>query len=298
MIKEIRENREAAAEVCRKAYADTQALQPKLNAVITFIDPEEQLASLPAEGLLRGVPVAVKDNCCTKGILTTAGSAILRDFVPPYDSTIVENLKKEGAVMICKTSMDELAMGGANTTAFTGPVHNPWDENRIPGGSSGGSVALVAAGAVPMAIGSDTGDSIRKPAAWCGVIGVKPTYGLISRYGCVPYASSLDTLGVITRSVEDACIALQAVAGRDSRDMTSASVACRARVPSQKAASASSVVYGMPKRDTQSVHSGRPTPSAVFQKGSKSSSTPVTRHCEAIWAISVSRARSAANIRA
>ena len=224
MIKEIRENRETAAEVCRKAYADTQALQPKLNAVITFIDPEEQLANLPAEGLLRGVPVAVKDNCCTKGILTTAGSAILRDFVPPYDSTIVENLKKEGAVMICKTSMDELAMGGANTTAFTGPVHNPWDENRIPGGSSGGSVALVAAGVVPMAIGSDTGDSIRKPAAWCGVIGVKPTYGLISRYGCVPYASSLDTLGVITRSVEDACIALQAVAGRDSRDMTSADV--------------------------------------------------------------------------
>lgn len=224
MIKEIRENREAAAEVCRKAYADIQALQPKLNAVITFIDPEEQLANLPEEGLLRGVPVAVKDNCCTKGIRTTAGSAILQDFIPPYDSTIAEKLKKEGAVMICKSSMDELAMGGANTTAFTGPVHNPWDKDRIPGGSSGGSVALVASGAVPMAIGSDTGDSIRKPAAWCGVIGVKPTYGLISRFGGIPYASSLDTFGVITRSVEDACIALQAVAGRDSRDMTSADV--------------------------------------------------------------------------
>lgn len=224
MIKEIVENRQAVNEVCQEAYQKAQDVQDKLNAVITFVDPTEQLNNLPEQGLLRGVPVAVKDNCCTKGIKTTAGSLILSNFVPPYNATIVEKLNEAGAVTICKSSMDELAMGGTNMTAYTGWVHNPWDENRIPGGSSGGSASLVAAGVVPMAIGSDTGDSIRKPASWCGVIGVKPTYGLISRYGVVPYASSLDCMGYFTRNVEDACITLNALAGYDPKDMTSANV--------------------------------------------------------------------------
>lgn len=221
MIKEIVQDRDHVKEVCEKAYQTIQDLQPSLNAVITFVDPEGQLSSLPEEGLLRGVPVAVKDNICTKGIRTTAGSLILSNFVPEYDAFVAKKLKEAGAVTICKASLDELTMGGTNGTPFTGQVFNPWDRTRIPGGSSGGSAALVAAGAVPMAIGSDTGDSIRKPAAWCGVIGVKPTYGRISRFGAIPYASSLDHVGYFTRSVEDACIALQALAGRDDQDMTS-----------------------------------------------------------------------------
>lgn len=197
--------------------------QEKLNAVVTFIDPSEQLKKLAGKekGLLYGIPVALKDNVCTKGIKTTASSRILENYVPIYNAHIVDKLQAAGAVMIAKTSMDELAMGGTNLTAATGPVRNPYDLDRISGGSSGGSAALVACGAVPLAIGSDTGDSIRKPASFCNVVGMKPTYGRISRYGIIPYASSLDHVGFFTRSVSDAAIALEALAGRDDRDMTS-----------------------------------------------------------------------------
>lgn len=197
--------------------------QEKLNAVVTFIDPSEQIKNLEGKenGLLYGIPVALKDNVCTKGIKTTASSRILENYVPIYNAHIVDKLEAAGAVMIAKASMDELAMGGTNLTAATGPVHNPYDIDRISGGSSGGSAALVACGAVPLAIGSDTGDSIRKPASFCNVVGMKPTYGRISRYGIIPYASSLDHVGYFTRSVEDAAIALEVLAGRDDRDMTS-----------------------------------------------------------------------------
>lgn len=197
--------------------------QEKLNAVVTFIDPSEQIKNLEGKenGLLYGIPVALKDNVCTKGIKTTASSRILENYVPIYNAHIVDKLEDAGAVMIAKASMDELAMGGTNLTAATGPVHNPYDLDRISGGSSGGSAALVACGAVPLAIGSDTGDSIRKPASFCNVVGMKPTYGRISRYGIIPYASSLDHVGYFTRSVEDAAIALEVLAGRDDRDMTS-----------------------------------------------------------------------------
>ena len=221
MIKEMVADRAQAEERCREAYSRAKEQQEALNDVITFVDPEEQLQNLPEEGLMRGVPIALKDNVCTKGILTTAGSRILSNYKPVYNAEIVDRLKKAGAVVIAKTSMDELAMGGTNLTCFTGPAHNPWDETRITGGSSGGSAAIVAAGVVPMAIGSDTGDSVRKPAAFNGVVGVKPTYGRISRYGVIPYASSLDHVGYFTRSVEDACVSLQVLAGRDERDMTS-----------------------------------------------------------------------------
>ena len=208
-------------ERCYEALEKAKKLQPELNDVITFVDPQEQLDNLPETGLMRGVPIALKDNVCTKGILTTAASNILKNYVPVYDAEIVTKLKNAGAVCIAKSSMDELAMGGTNLTANIGPAHNPYDITRITGGSSGGSAALVASGVVPMAIGSDTGDSVRKPASYCGVVGVKPTYGRISRYGVIPYASSLDHVGYFTRSIEDACISLEVLAGRDDRDMTS-----------------------------------------------------------------------------
>lgn len=221
MIEEMTKDAGGAAERCQDAYAEAQKLQEKLNDVITFVDPKEQLDHLPEQGLMRGVPIALKDNVSTKGIKTTAGSRILSNYVPVYNADIAERLTAAGAVCIAKTSMDELAMGGTNLTCFTGPAHNPWDTRRMTGGSSGGSAAIVASGVVPMAIGSDTGDSVRKPASYCGVVGVKPTYGRISRYGIIPYASSLDHVGYFTRSIKDACISLQVLAGRDDRDMTS-----------------------------------------------------------------------------
>lgn len=221
MIKEIVEDRANVEKNCKEAYEKAQTLQEKLNDVITFVDPSEQLEHLPEEGLMRGVPIALKDNVSTKGIKTTAGSRILSNYVPVYDAEIVDKLRDAGAVVIAKASMDELAMGGTNLTSYTGAAHNPYDLSRMTGGSSGGSAALVASGVVPMAIGSDTGDSIRKPASFCGVVGVKPTYGRISRYGIIPYASSLDHVGYFTRSIEDAALTLKVLAGRDDRDMTS-----------------------------------------------------------------------------
>ena len=221
MISEIVKDRSNVEKNVKEASEKAQALQGKLNAVITFVDTEEQLKDLPEEGLLRGVPIALKDNVNTKGIRTTAGSRILSNYIPIYNAEIADRLKKAGAVTIAKASMDELAMGGTNLSCFTGAAHNPWDTRRMTGGSSGGSAALVAAGVVPMAIGSDTGDSVRKPASYCGVVGVKPTYGRISRYGIIPYASSLDHVGYFTRNIEDACVTLKVLAGRDERDMTS-----------------------------------------------------------------------------
>ena len=221
MIKEMVADKSGAEERVLNAYKKAQELQEKLNDVITFVDPSEQLKNLPEEGLMRGVPIALKDNVNTKGIRTTAGSQILSNYVPIYDAAIVDKLRDAGAVCIAKSSMDELAMGGTNLTCFTGPAYNPYDQRRMTGGSSGGSAALVASGVVPMAIGSDTGDSVRKPASFCGIVGVKPTYGRISRYGIIQYASSLDHVGYFTRSIEDACVTLKVLAGRDERDMTS-----------------------------------------------------------------------------
>jgi aspartyl-tRNA(Asn)/glutamyl-tRNA(Gln) amidotransferase subunit A len=171
--------------------------------------------------LLSGIPYVLKDNYNTKGIKTTASSRMLEDYVPVYNAFAVDQLSKHGVHLVGKASMDELAMGGTNKSALTGPVYNPWDVRRIAGGSSGGSAALVASGLVPFATGSDTGDSIRKPAGYCGIVGFKPSWGRISRYGVIPYASSLDHMGMFTRNVRDAAIVLEAMAGRDDRDMTS-----------------------------------------------------------------------------
>ncbi|MBR2802455.1 MAG: aspartyl/glutamyl-tRNA amidotransferase subunit A [Erysipelotrichaceae bacterium] len=204
----------------REAYEKVLQAQEKLNASISFIDPEEQLQAVP-EGKLQYMPIAIKDNFNVKGMVTTAASRILDNYVSQYDATVIEKLRAAGAVMVCKSNLDELAMGGTNLTSFAGAVHNPYDLERISGGSSGGSAVLVACGAVPAALGSDTGDSVRKPASFCGVVGVKPSYGRISRFGLIPYASSLDHVGYFTNNVADAAKMLEVLAGRDDRDMTS-----------------------------------------------------------------------------
>lgn len=207
-----------------EALEKARDLQGKLNAVVTFCDVEEQLDELKninEDAPLYGLPIVLKDNVNTKGVRTTASSRILDNYVPVYNAAIVDKLKAAGAIVIAKASMDELGMGGTNKNAYTGKVNNPWDTARISGGSSGGSAVLVASGVVPFAIGTDTGDSVRKPAAYNGIIGMKPTYGRISRYGIIPYASSLDHVGYFTTAVEDAAKALEVLAGRDDRDMTS-----------------------------------------------------------------------------
>lgn len=199
--------------------------QERLNALvrITKEEAEKQLEQLTFDpnDLLSMIPVVYKDNYSTAGIPTTASSKMLENYVPIYNATAVEKLNARGTVIVGKASMDELAMGGTNKSALTGPVANPWNTACIAGGSSGGSAALVGSGVVPFALGSDTGDSIRKPAGFCGVVGFKPTWGRISRYGVIPYASSLDHLGAFTRNVEDMAIVIEALAGRDDHDMTS-----------------------------------------------------------------------------
>ena len=192
--------------------------QDKYNSFVTIMENYEKVDS---NSMISGIPYALKDNVSTKGILTTGSSNILANYVPVYDATIYKKLKASGAILMGKTVLDELAIGGTGTTGHTGEVLNPWDSTRQIGGSSAGSAAAVALGIVPFAIGSDTGDSIRKPAAFGGVVGFKPTYGRISRYGLFAFASSLDHLGVFARNVRDAAIVTDIVKGHDNLDMTS-----------------------------------------------------------------------------
>ncbi len=194
--------------------------QEKYNSFITIMDEMEEQKS---NSILSGIPYAIKDNYSTKGILTTASSNILKDYVPVYDATVYKKLKEAGAVLIGKTVLDELAMGGTGTTGHTGVVKNPWDDSCLIGGSSAGSAASVALDIVPFSIGSDTGDSVRKPAAFGGVVGFKPTYGLISRYGLFPFASSLDHVGIFARNVLDITYVVDVLKGKDVNDMTSLS---------------------------------------------------------------------------
>lgn len=214
----ISEAKKLKEEAVIKSRMMAKKSNEKLNAIVTLI--EDDKCENP-NGKLANVPIAVKDNFSTSNIRTTACSSILNNYIAPYDATAIKKIKEAGAVMIAKSSMDELAMGGSNLTANIGPCHNPYDLNRISGGSSGGSAVLVASGVTPLALGTDTGDSIRKPAAFCGVVGTKPSYGRISRYGVIPYASSLDHVGYFTTNVQDAALALEVLAGRDDLDMTS-----------------------------------------------------------------------------
>lgn len=215
----LKEGKVTSKELIKESLRKSHEVQEKYNAFVTIIDNAQE--TTVTDNLLSGIPCGIKDNYSTKGVLSTGSSNTLKNYVPFFDSTAYEKLKNAGAIMVNKTVMDEFGMGGTGTTGHTGTVKNPWDRTRMCAGSSSGSACAVAAGVYPYATGSDTGDSIRKPAAYCGIVGYKPTYGMISRYGLFPFASSLDHLGVLTRSVKDAAIVVDNMKGIDKRDMTS-----------------------------------------------------------------------------
>jgi aspartyl-tRNA(Asn)/glutamyl-tRNA(Gln) amidotransferase subunit A len=224
----------SATEICHDTLTRLERVNPALNAFNLIAGEralkraeqiDRQRAAGAALGPLAGVPVVLKDNMCVRGMRTTASSKILETFIPPYDATVTQRLEAAGAVIVAKANCDEFAMGSSNENSAYGPVRNPWAHDRTPGGSSGGSAAAVAAGCVPLALGSDTGGSIRQPASFCGVVGLKPTYGRVSRYGLLAFASSLDQIGPITRTVSDAALSLSVLAGHDPMDSTSSAEA-------------------------------------------------------------------------
>ncbi len=230
IAREVRARRASAVDVVEAACRRRAATDDKLKAYLHFDGDrahararvlDARIARGEDVGPLAGVPVALKDNLCARGTPTTAASRILEGYVPPYDATVVERLEAAGAIVLGKTNLDEFAMGSSTENSGFGATRNPWALDRVPGGSSGGSAAAVASGSAAIALGSDTGGSIRQPAALCGVVGMKPTYGLVSRYGLLAFASSLDQIGPFGRTVEDVALALDAIAGHDPRDSTS-----------------------------------------------------------------------------
>lgn len=224
LVKRLEKRELSPEEILQRCIERIDEVEERIKAFITMTREEAFEALHRVEiggGPLQGIPVALKDNMSTEGIVTSCGSKILEDYTPPYDGTITRRLREEGTLLLGKTNLDEFAMGSSTEASSFHTTHNPWDLERVPGGSSGGSAAAVAAGEVPLAFGSDTGGSIRQPAAFCGVVGMKPTYGLVSRYGLIAYASSLDQIGPLTRDVEDMALALKAICGYDPKDSTS-----------------------------------------------------------------------------
>jgi aspartyl-tRNA(Asn)/glutamyl-tRNA(Gln) amidotransferase subunit A len=228
----LRKREISAVELLDSVLERVDAVEPRVRAYITLterlareqaVDADRRLAAGDAPPMC-GIPVCVKDVICTKGVRTTCASRMLENFVPPYDATVANRLNEAGAIMVGKGNMDEFAMGSSTENSAFFPTHNPWDLDRVPGGSSGGSAAAVAAGEALVALGSDTGGSIRQPAALCGLVGVKPTYGRVSRYGLIAFGSSLDQIGPFSHDVEDAALLLNAICGHDPRDATSAPV--------------------------------------------------------------------------
>ena len=230
LASEIRSGARSARTVLEEHLAAIDAREREVNAFNLVLADEARIAADAIDarvaagedpGPLAGVPVALKDNMCTRGVPTTCSSRILEGWRPPYDATVVERLVAAGAVVVGKTNLDEFAMGSSTENSAFGVTRNPLDPTKVPGGSSGGSAAAVAAGFTPLALGSDTGGSIRQPAALCGVVGVKPTYGAVSRYGLVAFASSLDQIGPFSRTVADSALMLEVIGGHDRRDSTS-----------------------------------------------------------------------------
>ena len=228
------ENKEITVTDITKAYIENiKKKEEKIGAFVTILEDEalknaeeiqNKIESGEIKNSLAGIPIGIKDNICTKGVKTTCSSKMLENFISPYDATVMEKINAENMVMLGKLNMDEFAMGGSTEYSYFHVTRNPWNLNKVPGGSSGGSAAAVAANLVPWSLGSDTGGSIREPASFCGVVGLKPTYGLVSRYGLVAFASSLDQIGPITKDVKDCAILLNVIAGHDERDSTSANV--------------------------------------------------------------------------
>ena len=231
--RQLTQKERSAVEIIQDYLSRIETLEPQLHSFLTVTADQalaqaqavdQKLADGAAIGLLEGIPMGLKDNLCTQGIRTTCASKVLDNFVPPYESTVTQRLAEQGVIALGKTNLDEFAMGSSTENSAYQVTGNPWNPDCVPGGSSGGSAAAVAADECPVALGSDTGGSIRQPASFCGVVGLKPTYGLVSRYGLVAFASSLDQIGPLTRTVEDAAIVLQAIAGHDPKDSTSLNV--------------------------------------------------------------------------
>ena len=235
-IQKIQGNEATAEECVQAVFERIHQLEDKINAFVTLVEEEalkkareidRKVSEGKPVGKLAGVAIAVKDAICTQGIPTTCSSRMLKNFVPPYDAEVIERIKREDGVIIGKTNMDEFAMGSSTETSHFGPTRNPWDLSRVPGGSSGGSAAVIATDEAVLALGSDTGGSIRCPASYCSVVGLKPTYGLVSRYGLIAYANSLEQIGPMAKDVYDCALFLSVIAGHDSKDGTSVNVAPR-----------------------------------------------------------------------